>query len=394
MARTLLSPDDARAVLRRRFANQHRTWLGGGGAWPLAVLLGDPTERVVAEAPELVRDWVDAWAHYSDAGHVQWIERRWPRLGAQRIPTRLLLESPSDVARVLGEASRFERAMARRDHLVARWSSLASSPRVLRNFDALADYADDDFERLFALLDWLDKNPRCELYLRQLPVEGIDTKWCDAQRRALLTDLLLALRSDDPTPDFHALAGLRKPPPRLRSRILCPELRRSVGGLGDIEAPIEQLAALALSPACILVVENLDTGLALPELPGCVAFMKLGNGVGVLSQIPWAVNAPRALYWGDIDTHGFACLSHARAALPALTSLLMDEATLLESRRLWGREAIQYAADVPLLKPAERGVFDALRANVWGVGVRLEQERIAWPHAVEVLGQAVTRWRA
>jgi hypothetical protein len=177
----------------------------------------------------------------------------------------------------------------------------------------------------------------------------------DVQHRELVTELAELARSvggsckivRDGRHHEPALAGLQKPPPRLRARILCPEIRRAVGGLGDIETPIEQLANLPLSPACVLVVENLDTGLALPELPGGIAFMKLGNGVGVLAQIPWAITSPRALYWGDIDTHGFACLSHARAALPALTSLLMDEPTLFENRHLWGREALQYGAQVP-----------------------------------------------
>lgn len=372
-----------------RYVSQHRTWLGGGGAWPLSVPLGDPTERVVAEVPGLVRAWVDAWARYRDQGQVQWIDRQWPRLGTQRIPTHLRIDSATDVARLLSEAPRFERALARRARLVGRWSPLAGSSRVLRNFDALADYADDDFERLYALLNWVDRNPGSALYLRQLPVEGIDTKWCDAPRRALLTDLLLAMREGDATAvDFHALAGLRKPAPRLRMEILCPELRRIVAGLVDIEAPIEQLAALPLAPASVLVVENLETGLALPDLPGCIAFMKLGNGVGVLSQILWAVAAPRAFYWGDIDTHGFACLGHARAALPAMVSILMDEATLLENRPLWGRESTQYAAEVPHVTAAERAVLEGLRANVWGVGVRLDQERIAWARALEVFSEA------
>ena len=70
-----------------------------------------------------------------------------------------------------------------------------------------------------------------------------------------------------------------------------------------------------LTPKCILVVENLETGISLPDLESCVAFMKLGNGVSVLSRLPWAAGV-RAVYWGDIDTHGFAILSHARGALP------------------------------------------------------------------------------
>jgi hypothetical protein len=160
--------------------------------------------------------------------------------------------------------------------------------------------------------------------------------------------------------------------------------------LGDVEGPLEQVAGLDIQPECVLVVENLETGIALPELPGCVAFMKLGNGVGVLARVPW-LQGVRAVYWGDIDTHGFAILDHARQALPAITSVLMDEATLLANRALWGRETAQYpGAQLQHLTAGERAVFDNLRGNVWGHGVRLEQERVPWTRAMEAVRRSLS----
>ncbi len=41
---------------------------------------------------------------------------------------------------------------------------------------------------------------------------------------------------------------------------------------------------------------------------------------------------------GDIDTYGFAMLDRLRSYHPHIRSLLMDEATLLQHRPLWGRE--------------------------------------------------------
>lgn len=390
MARKLLSPDAARDWLRRRYASQHRAWLGGGGSWPLSVSLGLPTERKAGD-PVLVRQWRDSWARWSGAGQVQWQERQWPRLGTQHLPARLLFASPLEVALALGDGARFERAAARHARLLEAWSQLQRSPRVSRHFDALADFPDEDFERLFALLVWLEQHPASGLYVRQLPVAGMDTKWCDARRIAIVSDLLLARCGLDDPLDFHTLSGLRPLPPRLRFRVLCPRLRRALGGLGDVEVPIEEAASLELAPECILIVENLQTGVALPDLCGCVAFMKLGNGVSVLSRLPWA-RGVRALYWGDIDTHGFAILSHARAALPGVTSIAMDEVTLLENRDLWTREATLYpGASVPLLTDAERLLFDHLRAGTWGHGVRLEQERIPWARAVAAVKGAIER---
>jgi hypothetical protein len=97
-----------------------------------------------------------------------------------------------------------------------------------------------------------------------------------------------------------------------------------------------------------VIVENLDTGLALPEMPGTVAVMKLGNAVAALDRLPW-LRGTDAIYWGDIDTHGFAILDRARRVLPDLS----------------------------------------LRSNSLGQNVRLEQERLPWEVAVRVIRDAL-----
>ena len=100
-----------------------------------------------------------------------------------------------------------------------------------------------------------------------------------------------------------------------------PALRCTVGSLRDVEAPADEVAALAIAPASVLIVENLETGLALPDTPGWVALMKLGNAVGALGGLPWLAGA-RAACWGDIDTHGFAILDRAMRCFPAVAALL------------------------------------------------------------------------
>jgi len=142
---------------------------------------------------------------------------------------------------------------------------------------------------------------------------------------------------------------------------------------------------LPLAPAAAIIVENLETGLALPDLPGVVALMKLGTAVSVLGVIPW-LQGIDAMYWGDIDTHGYAILNHARRAVPGLRSVLMDEGTLFRYRNMWVEEPAQNdGADLSLLKNHERLVYEGLRNQTWGRNVRLEQERILWPNALKAL---------
>jgi hypothetical protein len=100
------------------------------------------------------------------------------------------------------------------------------------------------------------------------------------------------------------------------------------------------------------------------------------------------------LYWGDIDTHGFAILSRARSCFPHLKSMMMDEATLLRHRDLdlCVEEPMQHGAQsLPNLTMEELAVYRNLQQQIWGFRLRLEQERISWPEAWGVVKEAHVR---
>lgn len=388
MPKKLLSPKAVRDFLARRFSNQHQNWLAGAGTWPLEVSLGMPTENNVAEDPASVREWVRAWESWTSVGQIVWEERQWARLGTQRLPAMVIFATASDVASIIGQAKRWATAVERYGRMVVRWPTLSQSSALTAKFDVLADYSNEDYERLVALMSWLEAHPTSNVYLRQLPVEGLDTKWIE-QRTGVISALVRALRGVQGEMDFFSLCGLRKPPHRIRVRLLCPILRQAVGGLRDIEIPAEELAALPIAPTSAVIVENLDTGLSLPDMPGTIAVMKLGNAVSALDGMPWLLNV-KVVYWGDIDTHGFAILDRARRVIPAIDSILMNQPTLLAYRPLWGQEPIQ-CPDVELrhLREHERAVYMGLRANTWGQNVRLEQERLPWDMAIKALTNAL-----
>jgi hypothetical protein len=80
------------------------------------------------------------------------------------------------------------------------------------------------------------------------------------------------------------------------------------------------------------------------------------------------------IYWGDIDTHGYAILDQLRARLPHVTSLLMDMQTLLAHRGQWSAESKPISRDLQRLDRGEADVYDALRNMALGRNLRLEQE--------------------
>lgn len=387
-------PVDVRKSLASRFRGKHREWLAQSadalreqeGAWPLEVGLGAPTENQAIRQLEAVRTWVATWQSWRGAGTIVWSDRRWRVLGTQRVPVKLALAGPGEVAQWIGEAARWERARGRYADLVSRWPGL--SGKLVRHFDLLADYGDADYRRLVDLVAWLEANPGSGMYPRQLPVAGIDSKWIEG-RRTVVAEMVDAIRGNSPDEgDFYRRCGLQAPPQMIRLRILDCDLRARVGGLADIAAPWCQLAKLDIPAEHIFIVENLQTGLSFGELPGSVVIMQLGYGVDVLGRLPWVAGG-HCIYWGDLDTHGFAILHRARSHLPGLESVLMDRHTLHRHRSLWVVEKSQHGAEsLPHLSESEAEVYQAIKRNDWGRNVRLEQERIAWDFAWSALRQA------
>lgn len=391
MPKKLLSPEAVHEFLVRRFNNQHQNWLMGGGTWPLVVALGVPTDKDIAQDAPAVRAWASVWQVRTGPGDMLFEERQFARFGRHLLPGSLSFESAAVVAAAVGQSTRWEVASERYRRMVQRWPVFVHSNVLASRFDVLANYSTEDFERLVTLLAWLEVNLASGLYLRQLPIGGLDTKWLE-KRKGLVAGLLRAMRGiGGEGDDFHALAGLKKPAHRVRIRVLCPSLRQSIGGLCDIEAPVGELGALAIMPRVVVIVENLETGLALPDLPDTVVIMRLGNAVSALGALAW-LQAAEVVYWGDIDSHGFAILDRARKIVPQIRSVLMDEKTLLEHRPLWGQEPVLCAnAVLENLTVEEQSVYGNLRAGTWGERVRLEQERLEWDASLNRLISALNR---
>ncbi len=83
------------------------------------------------------------------------------------------------------------------------------------------------------------------------------------------------------------------------------------------------------------------------------------------------------MYWGDIDTHGFAILNRLRR-LPHARSMLMDRATLLAHRDHWTTEPSPTTAVLDRLDPSESALYAELISDAHASSVRLEQERISF----------------
>ena len=79
------------------------------------------------------------------------------------------------------------------------------------------------------------------------------------------------------------------------------------------------------------MVENEITYLAFPLPGGAIVIFGGGYAVDALEPLDWLTGLD-LIYWGDIDTHGFAILNRLRHRFGHARSMLMDRATLFTHR--------------------------------------------------------------
>lgn len=375
----LLLPEGVKEKLTRLYASKHQSWLSStdSNAWPLRIKLGTPTEKEAAANPSAVKDWIIAWSSWQGTGTLSWSDKRWHILGTQSLPQEISFTDAAQVALLIGERSRWERAKQRFLDLSEKWPILLHT--LPRFFYALADYSDSDIARLTSLLEWFEKKTPVNLYPRQIPVSGVDTKWLE-RHSGIITKLLSVIQDKDED-NLYKLTGLTVPPRLVRFRVLDSELRNHFSGLSDITCPVDEFARLNLPIIRAFIVENDQTALCFRDLPGAIAIFGRGYSVEIVEAVTWLLKI-ECYYWGDLDTHGFNILNSARSHLPQLESLLMDEETLTLHRDLWVMEEKPIlAANLRTLSVEEQNLYLALRDNTFGTRVRLEQERINWEFA-------------
>lgn len=358
-------------------------WVCGDGNWPITISLGMPTQDQAVAAWERLCEWRSVWNAQSEI-HVSRTTKRWGALGIQEIPTHAVFPSAAAIAAFLGEdkPNLFQQAQARWRSLVDQWPNAVIGRRIV---PWLAQASDDDFKRAARAAEWLHSNPNSGLYIRQLPIPGLDSKWIEGHRDIVLT-LLSARRGEPLSGRLETISGLREDRPKCRFRVLDPELRAQLGGQGDISTPIDDLTYLSLDIRTVVIVENLQTALACGDLPGTLVLFGAGFHAPSLAIVPW-LHHVRLLYWGDIDAAGFEILNAIRSVFPHAESFGMDDTMLLSHRDLWVPDPKQRKAELTRLSTNEvaayRLLFDAEE------GIRMEQERLSWDVAWPLLRQRI-----
>jgi hypothetical protein len=353
--------------------------------WPLRLSLKAPSAADLSDRFESVRDWVRAIAETPQV-RIEWREWNHRVQGTQRLPAAVWLDTLQEALAFIGKArpaQRFE----------ALWHQTAAAQPMLlawlsRRPTQALDLA-DRWERLLAVVAWLQAHPRPGVYLRQVDVPGVDSKFIETHRGVLAELLDLGLPPEvietgaTGVARFTRRFGFLDKPVRIRFRLLDPALpslpgcQALPGVLADITLDATSFAALALPVERVFITENETNFLAFPAVAGSIVVFGAGYGWEALARAAW-LHRCQLLYWGDIDTHGFAILDRLRGHFPGTVSFLMDRETLLAHRLHWGEELEPARHDLSHLTPEEAAVYDDLRFDRHQPRLRLEQERVGF----------------
>jgi hypothetical protein len=379
-------PEDLRTRLQKQWDKGRflSTQVMEAPLFPLRLPLKHPGPRELGDRYGAVKDWIESLLRGTGSGKVtyftlEWREINHRQLGRNRIPVAAVFHTPADAFAFIGK----HKAADAFDGLCRR---------IICDFPQLKDWLArkpitalehaSSWPRLMAVLDWLKAHPRPQIYIRQLEIEKVDTKFIEQHKKLLaeLLDIVLPAGAIDASSHgasaFEQRYGFTAKPAQVRFRLL--DERLAIGGLSDLQIPADDFARL--DPAGlqrVYITENDVNGLAFPALEKSMVVFGLGYGLERLAKSAWLADKT-IYYWGDIDTHGFAMLDRIRRYFPQTLSLLMDLGTLMDHRALWGTEQSPLTRDLTHLNPAETALYAGLRQNLWAPALRLEQERISY----------------
>ncbi len=353
--------------------------------FPIEIRFRTPGGKALLEQFDAVRTWINTLRknskEYRSKGYdIVWEMRQHRTLGIQHLPQRIFFLTPADWLFFIGKEKEDATFLEMITYTHVTLPGLAD---FLSEYPLKALSHAADWSKLIRVCQWFSTHPCPGKFIRELDIAGVDTKFIESKKALLMAVLPLVLQTGNHRTEIKGLSrhgferkfGLKYDPPLIRFRLLDPDLIKI--GFSDMSVPLWELIKNDPGTNIVFITENKINGLVFPDVKQAMVIFGLGYGVKMLQKIPW-LGKKDIVYWGDIDTHGFAILSRLRSHFPKVASILMDRQTLTLHKKLWGTEdpAKRYINDLSNLTPDEYALFYDLKQDRLGPNIRLEQERI------------------
>jgi hypothetical protein len=387
-------PADLRAQVQKLWSRGEllASLVTGESLFPKRLSLKGPTSAEMSDRFDEARAWIGE-IRVMPHCRVEMREFKHRVFGANAVPQEAWINSIEDALALIGKQRDAARFTALTDVTRKRQPQLLGW-LAKRSLQALE--LSDEWSRLLEIVAWLQVHPHPGVYLRQVDIPGVHSKFIETHRGALieLLDIVLPPKVIDSSASgvsqFAKRYGFCDKPLRIRFRVLDSEHALLPGvSVQDITLDTDSFVQLRTNVASVFITENEINFLAFPPVKNSLVIFGAGYGFEMLRKAEW-LSRCRIHYWGDIDTHGFAILDQLRSQFDHVESFLMDRNTLLASETLWGEEEKQTLRDLPRLNSEEGALYDDLRDNRIRKNLRLEQERIGFgrvEHAIKCLSK-------
>lgn len=388
----MISPEQIKFKLIKSW-NSHciqRAYLSGESIFPIIYKIPAINSSLLREDFSAVRSWIKSLTENSKENigqgyeiHFQEITNR--QLGRQLLPSQIVFSTREDALCFIDKEREYQ-VFCQLTNKVIHAEPLLKS-WILNNPEQILPY-EHKWSQLLAVCQFMKENPLPNCYIRELDIPDIDTKFIEQHKRILdtLFEYILpnqGIRQNAGERSAHYFEekyGFKYDEPLIRFRI------HSGSKIDDISLPLSAFSNLF--PPCqhVFITENKINGLSFPLPENSIVVFGLGYGIQSLRDVSW-LKEKEIIYWGDIDTHGFAILSQLRGYYSHVKSFLMDEITLFKFQHLWVTENAtkRCLASLKNLISDEQALFQNLINNTWGETIRLEQERIGFKHVYESL---------
>ncbi len=369
------------------------------GGFPLEVKLKYPKSRDLKENFEESIAWARFWNEkcprllkHKDIG-TSWRSH-------QKIPCALVFKDIDALCAFIGRTNDLKAYRACHELCAQKLPALL--PFIEEHPKFVLEHQ-DKFAKLLEICLWLEEHPRPGIYLRELDLPGIDTKFLEKGTgvpvaAGKLLDVLLSKEDIDETvtagENFAKRYGFKLKPVFIRMRFLDKTNPKNepYSSFADFQCDKESFLKLRFEIDNIVICENEVSYLALPPLQGTLAIFGQGYGFAGFGDFA-CFKGRRIIYWGDLDTDGFGILNELRAQLPNedLISVLMDEECIKNFAPLAVRDPNAQSAPPKLsyLTAKEQVAYEALRHHLYGESLRIEQERLPFTLACKALQAAI-----
>jgi len=363
---------------RGSFYKKHRS------CFPYEYKLSIISAKQMIEHFDAVRGWSNSFKdHPKLSNFLKFKEVNHRLFGKNTIPSSLFFEKPEELANVLGKRSEWNNFIRITDLLEKRDRRLFSW--AMKYPIKLLEVA-PDLDRLLVLWQWMLDHPKPGIFLRQIDLPGIDTKFTEKHKGLLSQWLDLTLEevvidhSYKGSSQFEKRYGFMSKPELVRFRILDSKL--NYRGCDDISLPSKQFCELyqageELPIERVFIIENDICALTFPQAEKSLVIFGRGYNFDHLKECAW-LHRTAIWYWGDLDTHGFAILDQFRSIFPHTKSFLMDERTLIEHKISWGKEPKPFIGELHHLKAQEAALYQKLASGSIQENLRLEQELVRY----------------